>query len=460
MWVAKEEARIWKAGRKDGRCGGTVGGEPLLASSVVDTLLQDVKDFYLEMHWQFQSWIPFVSQLCPSDTYKVYKKGTSVRIDTTLVGFERLSWIRGNISIIFSETPEGPRLVICDHQRNLVQQVYPRDFTLTDQDVEEELSVSLNTNILVQIAPPEIDFQSFNLSRAQNGFWTFKVDRNEKVGPWDTQVWNVECLEFVNRVRTEHLDVEPLPEMVRRERKSAAAKAAPPPAKKPPPRGLVIVNADADDEAWASEATENAKQIDESDDWSQAKRHFHELAAFRGSLEPPAPTTMTADEFFDESKKDVHLHVGRPKVEKSTSKGFKATIWVYNGEGGPPKSVDAPPVPLSENGAPPSTTGPPAIQSSAFPIELSTLLPLLDLIGMGSNQHMRSLREFFNVQLPPGFPVKVEIPVNMLPLSAVITFQNINTSVDMPQEMFNIPGKKEGYRAGEVVRGSTEGTAS
>lgn len=42
-----------------------------------------------------------MSRLCPSDIYRVYKRGANVRIDTTLLGFDNNTWQRGNRSYIF-----------------------------------------------------------------------------------------------------------------------------------------------------------------------------------------------------------------------------------------------------------------------------------------------------------------------------------------------------------------------
>lgn len=51
--------------------------------------------------------VPLVSRLCPSDVYKVFKRGSNVRIDTTLLGFDHTTWQRGNRSYIFKGDGEN-----------------------------------------------------------------------------------------------------------------------------------------------------------------------------------------------------------------------------------------------------------------------------------------------------------------------------------------------------------------
>ncbi|KAA0176837.1 hypothetical protein FNF27_01659 [Cafeteria roenbergensis] len=69
--------------------------------------LRAMPDFVMTMNWDFSSWVPLVSTILPRDTVTVYKRGTAVRVDTTLLGFSGMSWGRGSISFIVQGEEQG-----------------------------------------------------------------------------------------------------------------------------------------------------------------------------------------------------------------------------------------------------------------------------------------------------------------------------------------------------------------
>lgn len=53
--------------------------------------------------------VPLVSKVCPSDVYRVWKSGSCLRVDTTLLGFEHMTWLKGRRSYIF----KGGGVCVC-----------------------------------------------------------------------------------------------------------------------------------------------------------------------------------------------------------------------------------------------------------------------------------------------------------------------------------------------------------
>lgn len=51
-------------------------------------VLGSIDDFYMEIKWDFISWVPFLSRILPSDVCKIYKHGTGMLLIEFKTGFE------------------------------------------------------------------------------------------------------------------------------------------------------------------------------------------------------------------------------------------------------------------------------------------------------------------------------------------------------------------------------------
>ncbi|XP_029387644.1 ankyrin repeat domain-containing protein 13D isoform X3 [Mus pahari] len=122
-----------------------------------------------------------------------------------------------------------------------------------------------------------------------------------------------------------------------------------------------------------------------------AQQHSsHTAAPVQQAASPTNPTAISAEEYFDPSFSLESRNIGRPIEMSSKVQRFKATLWL----------------------------------SEEHPLSLGDqVTPIIDLMAI-SNAHFAKLRDFITLRLPPGFPVKIEIPLFHV-LNARITFSNL-----------------------------------
>ncbi|XP_034738416.1 ankyrin repeat domain-containing protein 13C-like isoform X2 [Etheostoma cragini] len=310
--------------------------------------LKELGDFYLELHWDFQSWVPLLSRILPSDACKIYKQGLNIRLDTTLIDFTDMKCQRGDLSFIFNgnATP-SESFVVLDNEQKVYQRIHHEE---SEMETEEEVDILMSSDVY----SATLSTKSITFSRAQTG-WLFREDKTERVGNFLADFYSVNGLVLESRKRREHLSEED-----------------------------ILRN-----KAIMESLSKGGNLIEQNFEPTR-----------RQSLTAPSPNTISWVEYITADIGKVP-HLGRELVCKESKKNFKATI----------------------------------AMSQDFPLGIESLLNVLEVIA--PFKHFNKLREFVQMKLPPGFPVKLDIPV-FPTITATVTFQEFRYD-EFDQSIFTIP---------------------
>jgi hypothetical protein len=110
--------------------------------------LEKLPDFEAEIFIEAQSWVPMVSSVLPSDTIRIWKRGTQLRIDSALKGMDGVKWKRGPMSHVYLGRDGGARArhaVVMDHDSKRFYDVLEAMHNSSVGNMDLALHVSLTT---------------------------------------------------------------------------------------------------------------------------------------------------------------------------------------------------------------------------------------------------------------------------------------------------------------------------
>jgi len=407
-----------------------------------------IRDFYMEITFNFESSvIPFIGRIAPSDTYRIWKRGSNLRADMTLAGFDGFRIQRSDQTFLFlgegyssedgnvSLSP-GSLIVLAHKEKEITNALEGAGVQPTEAEVAHEVALMSRTNMY----RPGIDVTQAELAPHLNwrrqertemvGYWKakvydmlhvmvsvksrrvpgamtdeelFSVDDDERVGnggEYDEALTAEERMQLDSALKMEHSDVhcEDEEQGVRNFHEDSDGVAF----ESSEPNGAM-----KEKKSWFGWNKKGSKHGGDGTEDPKSLKKFSKLA-------PEGNNQLDNDNLrspSDISKEDKDKGIKKKKKKGTNSeskneseykKGLRPVLWL----------------------------------TSDFPLKTEELLPLLDILA-NKVKAIRRLRELLTTKLPHGtFPVKVAIPI-VPTIRVLVTFTKFEEL--KPMEEFSTP---------------------
>ncbi|KAB1669183.1 hypothetical protein ES319_1Z067900v1 [Gossypium barbadense] len=398
-----------------------------------------IRDFYMEMSFHFESSvIPFIGRIAPSDTYRIWKRGSNLHQTFLFLG-EGYTSEDGNLSL-----PAGSLIVLSHKEKEVTNALEGAGAQPTESEIAHEVQMMSQTNMY----RPGIDVTQAELVPHLN--WR-RQERSEMVGNWKAKIYDmlhvtvsVKSRRVPGAMTDEELfsvdDEERMANSGEHDEYDDVLTAE---ERMQLNSALRMGNSDGvcdDDEHGVVDCQENGsaggyencesngvakekkswfgwnkKGSKNSDDPDDSKIGKFSKSAPEGSNQRQVDNHRSSSEFAKEDAVD-----GKKRKDKSSKKKKK--------KGG--NSDDKHESEYKKGLRPVLWLTP------DFPLKTEELLPLLDILA-NKVKAIRRLRELLTTKLPSGtFPVKVAIPI-VPTIRVLVTFTKFEEL--QPMEEFATP---------------------